>query len=77
MKINFLQNNEITLSFTDIDNDAQVANFKVKDMSLYVLCGHLLKKGLVSWLSFVVSTVSLSLSHKYPGAGVVLDCIDS
>ena len=34
-------------------------------------------KGLDSWLSFVVSTVSLSLSHWYPGSGVVLDCIDS
>ena len=40
---------------------------------LYVLCG----KGLTSWLSFVVSSVSLSLSHWYPGSGVVLDCIDS
>ena len=29
------------------------------------------------WLSFVVSTVSLSLSHWYPGSGVVLNCIDS
>ena len=28
-------------------------------------------------LTFVVSTVSLSLSHWYPGSGVVLDCIDS
>ena len=26
---------------------------------------------------FVVSVVSLSLSHWYPGSGVVLDCIDS
>ena len=34
-------------------------------------------KGLTSWLSFVVSTVCLSLSHWYPGSGVVLDCIDS
>ena len=34
-------------------------------------------KGLTSWLSFVVSTVSLSLSHWYPGSGEVLDCIDS
>ena len=34
-------------------------------------------KGLTSWLSFVVSAVSLSLSHWYPGPGVVLDCIDS
>ena len=29
------------------------------------------------WLSFVVSNVSLSLSHWYPWSGVVLDCIDS
>ena len=34
-------------------------------------------KGLTSWLLFVVSSVSLSLSHWYPGSGVVLDCIDS
>ena len=34
-------------------------------------------KGLTSWLSFVVSSVSLSLSHWYPGSGVVLDCIDN
>ena len=34
-------------------------------------------KGLASWLSFVVSTVSLSLSYWYPGSSVVLDCIDS
>ena len=34
-------------------------------------------KGLTSWLSFVVYTVRLSLSHWYPGSGVVLDCIDS
>ena len=34
-------------------------------------------KELTSWLSFVVSTVSLSLSYWYPGSGVVLDCIDS
>ena len=34
-------------------------------------------KGLTSWLSFVVSSVSLSLSHWYPGSGVEFDCIDS
>ena len=34
-------------------------------------------KGLTSWLSFVVFTVSLSLSDWYSGSGVVLDCIDS
>ena len=27
-------------------------------------------KGLTSWHSFVVSTVSLSLSHWYPGSGL-------
>ena len=32
-------------------------------------------KGLGSHLWFL--TVSLSLSHWYPGSGVVLDCIDS
>ena len=34
-------------------------------------------KGLTSLLLFVVSTVSLSLSHWYLGSGVVLNCIDS
>ena len=34
-------------------------------------------KGLTSLHLFVVSAVSLSLSHWYPGSGVVLDCIDS
>ena len=34
-------------------------------------------KGLTSWLSLEVSTVSLSLSHWYPRSGVVLDYIDS
>ena len=34
-------------------------------------------KGLTSSLSFVVSAVSLSLSHWYPRSRVVLDCIDS
>ena len=46
----------------------------------WVSCGALWSpagKGLTSWLSLVVSTVSLSLSHWYPGSGVVLDCIDS
>ena len=33
--------------------------------------------GGASWLSFVVSAVSLSLSRWCPGSGVVLDCIDS
>ena len=35
------------------------------------------RKELTSWLSFVVSAVSLSISHWYPGSGVVLDCIES
>ena len=52
---------------------------------LLCLCAHLFicalwspaGKRLTSWLSFVVSTVSLSLSHLYPWSGVVLDCNDS
>ena len=35
------------------------------------------EKRLTSWLSSVVSAVSLSLSHWYPWSGAVLDCIDS
>ena len=35
------------------------------------------EKGLTSWLSFVVLTLSLALSNWYPGSCVVLDCIDS
>ena len=34
-------------------------------------------KGLTSWRSFVVSNCELSLSHWYPGLGVVLDRINS
>ena len=45
--------------------------------SVYMCFGSPAGKGLTSWLSFVVSAVSLSLSHWYPGSGVVLDCIDS
>ena len=36
----------------------------------------LVGKGLTTWLSFVMSIVTLSLFHWYPGSGVVLDCID-
>ena len=34
-------------------------------------------KTYMSLLSFVVSAVSLSLSHGFHGSGVVLDCIRS
>ena len=44
---------------------------------LYVLCGHLLGKGWSLGSRLWCLTVSLSLSHWYPGSGVVLDCIDS
>ena len=54
-------------------------------LCLLCLCEHLFiyalwsaaGKGLNSWLSFLVPTVNLSLSHWYPGSGVVFDCIDS
>ena len=46
---------------------------------LIVLCGHLLGKGLPlgSLGSLWCLSVSLSLSHWYPGSDVVLDCINS
>ena len=44
---------------------------------LYVHCGHLLWKGWPLGSRLWCLTVSLSLSHWYPGSGVVLDCIDS
>ena len=50
-------------------------NTSLKDLSI-ALINHA-GKGLTSWLSFVVSSVSLALSHWYPWSGVVLDCIDS
>ena len=40
---------------------------------LYVLCGHLLGKGWPLGSRLWCLTVSLSLSHWYPGPGVVLD----
>ena len=58
--------------------------FFVLSCDCYVLCASVYMcfvvtcwEGLTTWLSFVVSTVSLSLSHWYPGSGVVLNCIDS
>ena len=39
---------------------------------LYVLCGHLLRADLLALVCGFL-TMSLSLSHWYPGSGVVLD----
>ena len=44
---------------------------------LYVPSGHLLGKGCPLDSRLWCLTVSLSLSHWYPGSDVVLDCIDS
>ena len=44
---------------------------------LNVSCGHLLGKGWSLGSRLWCLTVSLSLSHWYPGSGVVLDCIES
>ena len=44
---------------------------------LHVTCGHLLGKGGPLGSRLWCLTVSLSLSHWYPGSGMVLDCIDS
>ena len=46
------------------------------DVCLFVPCGHLLGKGWPLGSSLWCLIVSLSLSHWYPGSGVVLDCID-
>ena len=43
-------------------------------LCLLCLCGHMFICALRS--SFVVSTVSLSLSHCYHGSAAVLGCID-
>ena len=43
---------------------------------LYVPCGHLLRKDWQIGSRLWYLTVSLSLSHWYPGSGVVLDCIN-
>ena len=40
-------------------------------------CGHLLGKGWPLGSHMWCLIVKLSLSHCYPGSGVVLDCIDS
>ena len=44
------------------------------DIYLYVPSGHLLGKGRPLGSCLRCLTVSLSLSHRYPGSGVVLDC---
>ena len=43
----------------------------------FVSCGPLLGKGWPLGSCLWCFIVSLSLSHWYPGSGVVLDCIDS
>ena len=44
---------------------------------LFVPCGHLLGKGWPLGSRLWCLTVSLSHSHRYPGSGMVLGCIDS
>ena len=53
------------------------AEFAFVCVCLYMPCGHLLGKGWPPGSRLWCLTVSLSLSHWYPGSGVVLDCIDS
>ena len=51
--------------------------FAFEHVCLLGPCGHLLGKGWPLGSRLWCLTVSLSLSHWYPGSGVVLDCIDS
>ena len=44
---------------------------------VYVPCGHLLGKGRPLGSRLWCLAVTLSLSHWYPGSGVVFDCVDS
>ena len=44
---------------------------------LLMPCGHLLEKGWPLGSRLWCLIVTLSISHWYPGSGVVLDCIDS
>ena len=44
---------------------------------LLMPCGHLLGRGWPLGSCLICLIVNLSLSHWYPGSGVVLNCIDS
>ena len=44
---------------------------------LLMPCGHLLGKSRPLGSRLLCLIVKLSLSHWYPGSGVVLECIDS
>ena len=52
-------------------------SFAFVRICLFVPCDHLLGKGWPLGSRLLCLIVSLSLSHWYPGSGVVLDCIDS
>ena len=51
--------------------------YAFKHVCLLMHCGHLLRKGWPLGFRLWCLIVTLSLSHWYPGSGVVLDCIDS
>ena len=51
--------------------------YALVSVCLNVPCGHLLGRGWPLGSRMWCPTVSLSLSHWYPGSGVVLDFIDS
>ena len=61
---------------SSVDLNLHIKYYFVR-VCLYVLCGHLLGNGWPLGSRLWCLTVSLSLSHWYPGSGVVLDCIDS
>ena len=51
--------------------------YALMHVCLLIPCGHLLGKGWPLGSRLWRVCVTLSLSHWYPGSGVVLDCIDS
>ena len=60
-------------SVTSLTSDPGVASLILAQSHIFVEIDH--EKN--STLLFVMSIVSLLLSHWYLGSGVVLDCIDS
>ena len=75
-KITKLHLSPISLhSASSVRIPSSVNNFR--DMLPTISCGHQLGKGWPLGSRLWCLTVSLSLSHWYPGSGVVLDCIDS
>ena len=65
--------------YGDLGKNSICVCYAFVHVCLYAPCGHLLAEYIICPLGSRLwcITVSLSLSHWYPGSVVVLDCIDS